>query len=235
MKDVEKGATGRLLIAPLFRWILRQTQTHTRERDTMHFEMTRLFPPIRLLMMELGRRWVAAGLVEQQEDIFFLGVDEMSELAKNPQQVFDKIKLRKEAFSDSRRIPGPNIIRDGEAVYADQAGWAADDSGLHGVAGSPGRVAGKACVIMGPDEFGKLKRGDILVAPITNPVWTPLFAIAGGVVTEVGGILSHGAIVAREYGIPAVMSVPGATRRLWDGQRVTVDGSKGAVHLEMEA
>jgi phosphohistidine swiveling domain-containing protein len=235
MKDVEKGLAGHLLVAPLFRWILRQTQTHTRERDTMHFEMTRLFPPIRRLMMELGSRWVADGLIDQQEDIFYLGVDEMAELANERQPVSEKIELRKGAFSDSRRNPGPNIIRDGKAVYADQAGVVAEDSGLHGVAGSPGRAAGKTCVIMGPDEFGKLKKGDILVAPITNPVWTPLFAIAGGVVTEVGGILSHGAIVAREYGIPAVMSVPGVTRRLLDGQRVTVDGSKGVVYLEMEA
>ncbi len=71
------------------------------------------------------------------------------------------------------------------------------------------------------------------MAPITNPVWTPLFAVASAVITEVGGILSHGAIVAREYGIPAVMSVSGATRLLQDGQRITVDGNKGLVYLDM--
>jgi pyruvate,water dikinase len=90
-------------------------------------------------------------------------------------------------------------------------------------------------VILGPGDFHKLKKGEILVAPITNPVWTPLFAVASAVITEVGGILSHGAIVAREYGIPAVMSVTGATRMLHDGQRVTVDGNKGLVYLEGEA
>jgi pyruvate,water dikinase len=79
-----------------------------------------------------------------------------------------------------------------------------------------------------------LKKGEILVAPITNPAWTPLFAVASAVITEVGGILSHGAIVAREYGIPAVMSVPGATKLLRDGQRITVDGNKGWVYLEKE-
>jgi pyruvate,water dikinase len=89
-------------------------------------------------------------------------------------------------------------------------------------------------IISKPEEFSKLQKGEILVAPITTPVWTPLFAIAGGLVTEVGGILSHGAIVAREYGIPAVMSVPGATKLMVDGQQVTVDGNKGLVHLEME-
>jgi pyruvate,water dikinase len=84
---------------------------------------------------------------------------------------------------------------------------------------------------MGPDDFHRLQSGDILVAPWTTPVWTPLFAIAGGLITEVGGILSHGAIVAREYGIPAVMAVAGATRSLHDGQQLTVDGAKGTVHL----
>ncbi len=87
-------------------------------------------------------------------------------------------------------------------------------------------------VIRGPHEFEKLRRGEILVAPLTNPVWTPLFAIAGGIVTQVGGILSHGAIVAREYGIPAVMAVQHATDILQDGQRVTVDGNRGFVILE---
>ncbi len=235
MRKTEKGLAGRLIIAPLFQWLLRQTQIHTRERDTMHFEMTRLFPPIRRLMQELGSRWAAAGLFEEEDDIFYLGVDEMTELAQNIQPVHEKVKARKAAFATSQKNPGPNMIRDGEAIYAQEIGIGDKESGLRGVAGSPGRVAGTTCVIMGPEEFGKLKKGDILVAPITNPVWTPLFAIAGGLVTEVGGILSHGAIVAREYGIPAVMSVPGATRRLLDGQRVTVDGSKGVILAEMEA
>jgi len=89
-------------------------------------------------------------------------------------------------------------------------------------------------VIRGPEEFEKLKNGDILVAPLTTPVWTPLFAIASGVITEVGSILSHGAIVAREYGIPAVMSVAGATKLVQEGQMVAVDGNKGVVYLEPE-
>ncbi len=88
-----------------------------------------------------------------------------------------------------------------------------------------------AKVILGPEEFDKLGNGEILVAPLTNPVWTPLFAIAGGVVTEVGGMLSHGAIVAREYGIPAVLSAAGATKIIRDGQTITVDGNRGVVQL----
>ena len=187
--------------------------------------------------IDLDRKSLAEyiGLLQDPEDIFYLGVDEMTQLARIKQPVQDKVSARKAAFVNSQKNPGPALIRDGEALFAPENDFLESEPGLHGVAGSPGKAAGTTCVIMGPEEFGKLKKGDILVAPITNPVWTPLFAIAGGVVTEVGGILSHGAIVAREYGIPAVMSVPGATKRLWDGQRVIVDGSKGIVHLEMEA
>jgi len=104
---------------------------------------------------------------------------------------------------------------------------------LGGLGASPGVATGVARVIRGPEEFGKLKNGDILVAPLTNPVWTPLFAIAAGVVTEVGGMLSHGAIVAREYGIPAVMGIPGATKLVREGEMVRVDGNKGVVSLEL--
>jgi pyruvate,water dikinase len=127
------------------------------------------------------------------------------------------------------------MIRKGQEIFSAETGITEiGETGLQGVAGSPGRAAGVARVIQGPEDFAKLKKGEILVAPITNPVWTPLFAIASAVVTEVGGILSHGAIVAREYGIPAVMSVAGATRLLQDGQLITVDGNKGLVYLEKE-
>ena len=100
---------------------------------------------------------------------------------------------------------------------------------FRGIAGSPGTASGIARLVRGPEDFSKLQSGEILIAPLTNPVWTPLFAIAGGIVTEVGGILSHGAIVAREYGIPAVMGVAGATSAIVEGQRVTVDGNRGIV------
>ena len=234
MKDVEKSITGRLIIAPIFKWILNQTQIHTRERDTMHFEMTRLFPPIRRLMQELGERWVERGLLDKSEDVFYLEINEMVEMAKSPQPVQDKVGARKDAFLYAQQHACPNIIRNGEEIMGAEVAEVGM-SGLQGIAGSPGVVTGLSRIIKGPDEFNRLKKGEVLVAPITNPVWTPLFSIASAVITEVGGILSHGAIVAREYGIPAVMSVAGATRLLQDGQRITVDGNKGLVYLEDEA
>jgi pyruvate,water dikinase len=100
---------------------------------------------------------------------------------------------------------------------------------LKGVGASPGQVTATARVIYGPDGFTQMRPGDVLVARITTPAWTPLFALAAGVVTDVGGPLSHSSIVAREYRIPAVLGTGVATERLNSGQRITVDGDAGTV------
>jgi phosphohistidine swiveling domain-containing protein len=229
---LEQNFVGRHLVWPIFRWVLGHTQVHTRERDTMHFELTRLFPPFRRLLLELGRRWRERGLIAQPEDVFFLTFDELEEVAESPRSMHEEVRARRAEFEANKLRPCPDIIRGSQEIYAQGAGPAETSEGqLHGIAGSPGVVTSTARLIRGPEEFGKLQNGDILVAPLTNPVWTPLFAIASGVVTEVGGILSHGAIVAREYGIPAVMGVAGATKLVQEEQTMTVDGSKGIVYL----
>jgi phosphoenolpyruvate synthase/pyruvate phosphate dikinase len=144
---------------------------------------------------------------------------------------------RRTEFESNKGGAWPNIIRvlDGVKLLVTNGPVAEVSEGqVSGLGASPGVATGTARVIRSPEEFGKLKNGDILVAPFTNPIWTPLFAIAGGVVTEVGGMLSHGAIVAREYGIPAVMGIPGATGTMSDGKTVRVDGNRGIVSLELE-
>jgi pyruvate,water dikinase len=102
---------------------------------------------------------------------------------------------------------------------------------IKGVAASPGVVTAPARVVHGPEDFAAMNTGDVLVAPMTTPAWTPLFVRAAAVVTDVGGPLSHGSIVAREYGIPAVLGTGVATRQIENDQIVTVDGSAGTVHL----
>ncbi len=232
LQELEKGPMGRLLLSPLFRWLLTQSQVHTRERDTMHFELTRLFPPFRRFLLELGARWKGMGLLGHQEDIFFMSLDELSAMAEDPTPALDLVTSRRAEYEDSQNRRWPNAVLAGQEIYS-ETGLAegTDEDFLTGIAGSPGVATGVARLIRGPEEFGRLEKGDILVAPLTNPVWTPLFAIASGVITEVGGILSHGAIVAREYGIPAVMSLPGATRRISEGQTITVDGNHGRVFM----
>jgi len=102
---------------------------------------------------------------------------------------------------------------------------------LRGAPASPGRITAQARVILDPTG-ARLEPGEILVAPSTDPGWTPLFLTAGGLVMEMGGMISHGAVVAREYGIPAVVGVAGATAHIITGQRITVDGSAGTITLE---
>jgi phosphoenolpyruvate synthase/pyruvate phosphate dikinase len=105
---------------------------------------------------------------------------------------------------------------------------------IRGTGTSPGRITGVACLIRGPGEFHQMQQGGILVAKITTPAWTPLFALAAGVVTDVGGPLSHGSIVAREYHIPAVLGTGVATERIHSGQSITVDGDAGVVTLQAQ-
>lgn len=100
---------------------------------------------------------------------------------------------------------------------------------LSGAAGSPGIATGPARIINGPEEFGRLQPGDVLVTRFTDPAWTPLFGIASAVIADTGGRLAHAAIVAREYGIPAVLGVGSATTTLYNDQRITVDGTRGEV------
>jgi pyruvate,water dikinase len=103
---------------------------------------------------------------------------------------------------------------------------------LKGTGASAGKVTAPACVLFGPEDFASMHPGDVLVAVTTTPAWTPLFAMASAVVTDIGGPLSHSSIVAREYGIPAVMATGLATRRIHSGQVITVDGGAGTVELK---
>jgi pyruvate,water dikinase len=229
LAGIEQGFVGRYLLSPIFRWVLHQTQLHTRERDTMHFELTRIFPLAREVLHELGRRWARNEWIAQPDDIYFLSLDEMEEVARSRKSAKDTVSEARKEYELNASRSWPYIIRGEEEIYSQAE---ITDGDMQGVAGSPGIVSGPARVIHGPDEFGTLQRGEILVAPLTNPTWTPLFAVASAVITEVGGILSHGAIVAREYGIPAVMSVSGATQALSDGQVITVDGNRGIVQVQ---
>jgi pyruvate,water dikinase len=105
------------------------------------------------------------------------------------------------------------------------------DRVLRGLPGSPGSTTAPCFVVRGPDDFGRFPAGSVLVARTTNPAWTSLFYSASGLITESGGPLSHGAVTAREMGLPAVMSVRGVMTRLHDGEVVSVDGTKGVVTL----
>lgn len=229
---LEERGSLRYLITPIFSRFLKLAQVNTRERDTIHFELTRLFPTCRQYLLELGDRWTAADWMEQPEDIYYLHFEEMESMAGAPYDAKELIHNRRRVFTADQKRNWPDIIRGKEEYFIrERDSENGSEEIYNGVAGSPGLVEGEVRVITNPSEFDKLEEGDILVAPLTTPVWTPLFALASAVVTDTGGILSHGAIVAREYGIPAVMSVQGASQNLSDGQFIRVDGSRGVVTL----
>ena len=144
-----------------------------------------------------------------------------------------KVRIQRE----SRHTPPPSLPAKVTFAGFDFSQWmpvrAEQQTGntIKGLGASPGRVTATARVLRGPEDFGQMKQGDVLVAAITTPAWTPLFALAAAVVTDVGGPLSHSSIVAREYGVPAVLGTGVATHRIHSGDVITVDGSGGVVTL----
>jgi pyruvate,water dikinase len=204
------------------------------------------WPALRRILREMGRRMVAAGAMAEPDEVFWLNWEEVEEAARlidAGQPVEDyrpTIAERRQTWQREHVVTPPVALplKDGARILGiDMSRWmpARTDQAagniIKGIGASPGRVTGPACVIHGPEEFDQMKPGDILVAKITTPAWTPLFAMASGIVTDVGGPLSHSSIVAREYGVPAVLGTGVATQRIHSGQHITVDGNGGEVRM----
>jgi pyruvate,water dikinase len=148
---------------------------------------------------------------------------------------------RRELREARKRLHPPPVVPAGYKLRfgpVDMSAWETqrrnvpEGTTLRGFAVSPGRVSAPVSVILSPADFSRMKPGTILVCPTTTPAWTPLFSQARGLVTDVGGVLAHGSIVAREFGIPAVLGTGQASQRIRDGEHITVDGDRGLVQLE---
>jgi rifampicin phosphotransferase len=197
-------------------------------REMPRFALALLLAQARALLSPVGSALAQADRLEQAADIDFLSLPEIY-AALDGADFRSTVGERRSWYDQerARRHVPLVLLSDGgeptiEAIAPASAGQ------LRGTPASPGRVVGPARVMLDP-EVAKLARGEILVAPSTDPGWTPLFLMAGGLVMETGGAMSHGAIVAREYGIPAVVGVVGATKRIETGQSLTVDGTTGTV------
>lgn len=198
------------------------------------------YPLLRQMFAELGRRFVQGGMIEDPADIYWLESGEVEDAVAKLDEglalesLEDVIPVRKAAWQTARRLAPPLALPQikifGVDLMAHRAKKGVGES-LKGVAASPGTVTAPACLLHGPEDFSKMKMGDVLVASLTTPAWTPLFARASAVVTDIGGPLSHGSIVAREYGIPAVLGTGTATTRISHGEMITVDGTDGKVYL----
>ncbi|TMC22423.1 MAG: hypothetical protein E6J36_10580, partial [Chloroflexi bacterium] len=220
----------------IFRWLLSQAQKRIRMRDNNRSYVAKYLYPMRLLLVELGRRWTERGWLESPDDIFFLTLYEIDDImsesnAPEPGKDLATVVLaRRAAFDYWHTITAPSALGPGGIPLPDP-----EPTGtfLQGLPASTGRVRGVARLIWNLSEASRLSTGDILVTQGTDPGWTPVFPLVSGLVLEVGGQLSHGAIVAREYGIPAVINVPGALHFIQDGQTIEVDGSCGRVYLDV--
>ena len=189
---------------------------------------------LRRAALEAGRRLKERGLLRDPNEVFFLRLEELAPALRGEAalDVPAVVAARKAEQERLRRFePPPVVVGEYRPARFEQADPIPQKHTLVGVAVSPGVVTGKARVILELDPADRVEPGEILVAPFTDPGWTPYFLAAAGVVVDVGGLLSHGSVVAREYGLPAVVNVGPATRLIQTGQRLQVDGDRGVVTI----
>jgi phosphohistidine swiveling domain-containing protein len=203
-------------------------------RESPKFFAIRTMGIARKALLEVGQEYVAAGMIDRAEDLVFLKLAELDELAK-PASVTDwksLIASHRAAYDrELRRKHAPRVlVSDGRAFYEGIGAGTDTADVITGSPVSPGMVEGLVHVVRDP-RGTQLVPGEILVCPGTDPAWTPLFLAAGGLIMEVGGMMTHGSVVAREFGIPAVVGVDEATTRLKNGQRIRLDGTTGKIQV----
>ena len=242
--EATQAITGRLkgLRLKWFQKFLGWAQTYVPMREDTLADIGLGYPLLRRMLRELGARLVQAGALEQVDDVYWLVEAEAVQAATALDSgaasslMSETVRRRKAEWRAAKRVTPPAGLpeRSWMTRALDKLGPTRsqeDGDTIKGVGASPGRVTVPACVLHGSGDFGLMQPGAALVAAITTPAWTPLFAMAAAVVTDVGGPLSHGSIVAREYGIPAVLGTGVATRRIRSGQMIVVDGDAGTVTL----
>ena len=181
--------------------------------------------------MAEARGLVRAGAIEAAEDIFHLTFQELGEAVRSRQVEPGLIAARKERFKAWQALTPPRVLTsDGEGLSGSYRCEGLPAGALPGLPVSSGTDEGRERVIQDMAQ-ADLAPGDILVTAFTDPSWTPLFVAVAGLVTEVGGLMTHGAVIAREYGLPAIVGVENATRLIKDGQRIRVHGAEGYVEL----
>ena len=228
--------------APLILVVLRWTQASIALRERARLKQALLYSRCRRIALALGDRLVQAGRFARQDDVFWLTTSELDDLAAGatmfPAHVASLIAQRRDEHARLSATPAPDSFRTIEGDYeplADDASAPIDEKAAKGVyrgtGACGGRVTGRVAVLNDVSEAPRLRQGDVLVTRQTDPGWAPVFFLISGLVIERGGMLSHGAIVAREFGIPCVVGIRDATSSLATVQRVSVDGDRGEVHV----
>lgn len=240
------GSSRRALFLRLLRW----AQKSAPIREDALADVGLAWPLMRQMLLELGQRLAASGVIAQSADVFWLREQELRTAvefglagegtitgAERPVRA-EAIEERKMLWRGQAKAAAPQLLPESRWMERSFGGMMPARSQrqqgdvIKGVGASSGRVTAPARVLNGPQDFAQMMPGDVLVARITTPAWTSLFAMASAVVTDVGGPLSHSSIVAREYGIPAVLGTGVATQRIASGQQIRVDGDAGTVTIE---
>lgn len=235
----------------VFHRLLRWAQNAAPVREDALADVGLAWPLMRRMLLELGKRLTDSGVIAKPCDIFWLRLDELRTaidfgLASpwvaitgtgRPVRA-EAVEQRKMLWRGQRKAAAPQLLPESpwmERAFGSMMPARSRQRPGHvitGVGASSGRVSAPARLLRGPEDFASMQPGEVLVARMTTPAWTPLFAMASGVVTDVGGPLSHSSIVAREYGIPAVLGTGVATQRVSSGQHLKVDGDAGTVTLD---
>ncbi|MFT5194419.1 MAG: phosphoenolpyruvate synthase/pyruvate phosphate dikinase [Candidatus Promineifilaceae bacterium] len=231
LKQAQSGWMG-WLRGPLVRRLMRVSRNLTPIREHHKFMVIQLFSMFKQVFLDAGRQLAEEGALSRVEDVWFLNLTELLEAIDQPDRDWlALVNERQEAFERYQDMTPPRVITsEGEIPVAKLDGGNAPEGALIGSPVSAGVVEGIVRVILDP-SIESLIPGEILVTPFTDPGWTPLFVNAAGLITEVGGLMTHGSVVAREYGIPAVVGVIDATKQLKTGQRVRVHGDVGYIEL----
>jgi pyruvate,water dikinase len=193
-------------------------------------EISRYFVYKQALLKE-AERLVQAGVIHEKEDIYYLTFEELREAVRANRLDYQVVSKRKEEYKSYEKLTPPRVITsDGEIITGEYQRENLPADAIVGLAVSSGVTEGRARVILNMED-ADLEDGDILVTSFTDHSWTPLFVSIKGLVTEVGGLMTHGAVIAREYGLPAVVGVENATKLIKDGQRIRVHGTDGYVKI----
>ena len=232
------GWRQRLIVATILRWTQRSIQLRERAR----LKQALLYSRLRRVTLEIGERLAATGRVAHRDDVFYLTAEELELLAAGGSMFPDHLariiditkaahaELSKTTPPDSMAIPVGEYFR--PEAHPGARGIEQPEAQLSGVGACGGRTTANAAILLDVTESHRLAKGDVLVTRQTDPGWAPIFPLISGLVIERGGMLSHGAIIAREFGIPSVVGVKDATRLIPHGARVVVDGNQGIVHVE---
>lgn len=224
-----------------FERLLEAARRYAQVRESQAHDLTLAWPAVRRALRQIGDRAAGGGAIEHTDDVFWLHRDELEDALTGDGSFQSTVAARRARWQRQRRLAAPLVLTElpgpmrklQDSLVAQLRGDDVEQDGasIIGMPASAGRATGRVRLVLSPSDFDRLQEGEVLVAPATSPAWTPLFTRAVAVITDGGSVAAHASLVAREYGIPAVIGTGEATQQLHDGQLVVVDGTRGRVEL----